>query len=76
MSDDESDNMDIPDQIPAKKSAKPDPEEEDEDEEDEDEFQVEEILDHITKRGKLSYKVKWLGWDNEEDMTWEPRENL
>ncbi|CAK3893428.1 Chromatin-associated swi6 [Lecanosticta acicola] len=78
MSDDESDNMSIPDQIPAKKSTKaPAQDEEDEDEAEEgDEFQVEKIMDHKIQKKKVLYKVKWLGWDNEDDMTWEPIENL
>lgn len=50
-------------------------EDEDEDEE-EDEFQVEKILSHKTERGKIVYQVKWLGWEKEEDQTWEPVDNL
>ena len=77
MSDDESD-IDIPDAIPAKK-AKADPvQEEGEDDEDEgeDEYVVEKILKHKFLKGQTFYQVKWMGYENEEDLTWEPKENL
>ena len=78
VSDDESDT-DVPDAIPARPS-KADPkveeDEDDDDEEDEDEFQVEKILSHKTERGKIVYRVKRLGWEKEEDQTWEPVDNL
>lgn len=79
VSDDESD-IDIPDAIPAKKTTKADPvaEEEDDDaeEEGEDEYVVEKILKHKFVRGQTHYQVKWFGYDNDEDLTWEPKENL
>lgn len=39
-------------------------------------YEVEKILDHRIVRGRLQYYVKWVGWDNPEDNTWEPEENL
>lgn len=40
-------------------------------------FDVECILDHSQDEdGVLHYRVKWLGYKNEEDMTWEPAEHL
>ena len=41
-----------------------------------DEYEVEKILDKRETGGLLEYKVKWRGWDREEDMTWEPAANL
>ena len=60
---------------------KPESEDEEEDgsddEEAEDEFAVDKILDHkFGARGVIQYKVKWLGYEAEEDMTWEPAANL
>lgn len=74
--------------IPAKKGkAKADPEpveaEDDEAEEDddedggEDEYRVEEILKHdFDGNGSVIYQIKWLGYEDEGDLTWEPVENL
>ena len=42
----------------------------------EDEYVVEGILDHAYEKKKLKYQVKWLGYNNPEDITWEPVENL
>ncbi|OQN98367.1 hypothetical protein B0A48_15635 [Cryoendolithus antarcticus] len=84
ISDDESDG-DVPEEIPAKAVKAPDPmeedEDEDEDEEDdseeaEDEYVVENILKHRNNKGTLQYRIKWLGYDDEADITWEPLENL
>lgn len=79
VSDDDSD-VGMPDAIPAKaKSQVPAKFEDDEDdEEDEDEYQVETITDHKVQRGgkNILYHVKWLGYDEPTDMTWEPAENL
>ena len=41
-----------------------------------DEYEVEKILDKRDIGGLVEYKVKWRGWDREEDMTWEPADNL
>ncbi|KUJ12449.1 uncharacterized protein LY89DRAFT_623618 [Mollisia scopiformis] len=52
--------------------------EEDEDEEiGEDEYVVEKITSHaIDESGVLRFQVKWEGYDNKEDRTWEPEDNL
>merc|ERR1712032_969931 len=42
----------------------------------EDEYIVEKILDKKKVNGKIKYKVKWEGYDNLDDCTWEPKENL
>ncbi|XP_002734659.2 histone-lysine N-methyltransferase SUV39H2-like, partial [Saccoglossus kowalevskii] len=39
------------------------------------EYEVEEILDHGTEKGKDLYFVKWKGYPP-EDNTWEPKSNL
>lgn len=50
---------------------------EDDDEEDEDEYRVEKIMQHgYGKGGVVIYQIKWLGYDDEADLTWEPIENL
>ncbi|KAK5131236.1 hypothetical protein LTR08_001205 [Meristemomyces frigidus] len=88
ISDDESASDDVPDMIPARGKAKanPEPEEdepeaepeaEDEDDGGEDEYRVEKILNHeFTKDGAVLYQIKWLGYEEESDMTLEPIENL
>ncbi|EMC99752.1 hypothetical protein BAUCODRAFT_145133 [Baudoinia panamericana UAMH 10762] len=85
LSDDEfDDDDDVPDQIPARQTAKlepklPDVDDEDgeEDEAGEEEYRVEKIVAHgFEEDGSVKYKIKWLGYDNEDDMTWEPVENL
>merc|ERR1712083_1148873 len=66
-----------------KKKGKKKSESEEEEEEDEGaDYVVEAVLERkvVTgKRGKSHktlYLVKWLGWDREEDLTWEPLEHL
>lgn len=66
-----------------KKAAKPaepveDEEQEEEEEEDvgEDEYIVEKIIGHRFSKGVLEYDVKWQGYDNPRDRTWEPEQNM
>merc|ERR1712179_421541 len=44
--------------------------------EEETEYEVESIVDNRVVDGVTEYLVKWKGWENEEDQTWEPEENL
>jgi len=44
--------------------------------EEEPEYEVERIVDKRVVDGVTEYLVKWKGWENEEDQTWEPEENL
>lgn len=89
ISDDESisDGADVPESVPAKATkgkgkAPVQPESEDEqedgsDEDGEDEYSVDKIVAHDFERnGEVKYQVKWLGYEDEADMTWEPAENL
>jgi chromodomain-containing protein len=39
------------------------------------EFEVEEILDHRTRKERIEYLIHWTGYD-QQDNTWEPSENL
>lgn len=67
----------VPARIPVSKNADAEVTMQDDDEDDEDEYRVEKILKHgHAKGGAVIYQVKWLGYDNEEDLTWEPSENL
>jgi len=82
--DDDSDSVDVPDQVPARKQPVQEPEEaEDEAEEDDeddgeaDEYRVEAIKGHdFTNDGTTIYHIKWLGYESKDDLTWEPIENL
>ncbi|KAJ3018414.1 UNVERIFIED_CONTAM: hypothetical protein HDU68_011166 [Siphonaria sp. JEL0065] len=40
------------------------------------EYIVERILDHKEEDGEIMYLVKWLGWDEENDNTWQSREDF
>jgi len=40
------------------------------------EYEVELIRNKRIKKGKNEYLIKWKGYDNEEDDTWEPEDNL
>ncbi|KAF9697553.1 hypothetical protein EKO04_004341 [Ascochyta lentis] len=92
LSDLESSDSDMPAVKPSKpsnKSAEPvqAPVEDEEDaedaqdsqdgeEKDEDEYVVEKIIGHRFNKGALEFDVKWQGYDNPEDRTWEPEENM
>lgn len=39
-------------------------------------YEVEKILKHRDTSGVREFYIKWLGYDKEEDNTWEPEENL
>lgn len=41
-----------------------------------DEFIVEKILGHKFVRGNIVFHVKWQGYDNPQDQTWEPEDNM
>ena len=43
---------------------------------DEEEYEVETIVSKRIRKGKVEYLVKWKGWDNPDDNTWEPIANL
>ena len=40
------------------------------------EYEVEKIINFGYSDGKLYYHVKWVGYDDPSDMTWEPYKNL
>jgi len=44
-------------------------------EEGEEVYVVESILDKRVRRGEIEYLIKWKGYDNPEDNTWEPKGN-
>merc|ERR1711942_585550 len=44
--------------------------------EEEPEYEVERIVDKRVVDGATEYLVKWKGWENKEDQTWEPKQNL
>lgn len=77
--------QDNPDQEDVKNGAngadgvEADDDDEDGDEEgDEEVYVVEKIMSHMIdpKQGKPYFEVKWEGYDDEADRTWEPEENL
>ena len=39
-------------------------------------YEVEAILKSKEEEGKRLYLIKWKGYDQEEDNTWEPEENI
>merc|ERR1711935_148591 len=41
-----------------------------------DEFEVEKIIDKKVDNGKTLFLVKWKGWEDPQDFTWEPKSNL
>lgn len=68
----------IPAKTPVKGVVKEVVDEDDEDEDDEDEYRVEMVVGHGNDEdtGVVIYQIKWLGYDAEGDLTWEPLENL
>ena len=42
---------------------------------DEENYEVEDIVNHRHKKGKVEYLIRWKGY-TEKDDTWEPEENL
>ena len=40
------------------------------------EYEVEKILDKRIRKGNVEYHVKWKGWNDPADNTWEPVGNL
>lgn len=44
-------------------------------EEPEEDYEVEDIVNHKTERGKTSFLIRWKGWASEHD-TWEPESTL
>ena len=39
-------------------------------------YQVEALLDSRTRKRRVEYLVKWAGYNDPADNSWEPRENL
>ncbi|KAF1969991.1 hypothetical protein BU23DRAFT_591305 [Bimuria novae-zelandiae CBS 107.79] len=80
LSDEEVSASSGDEQIPAKKQKQPKKAEpvkgEGEDEAEEDEYVVESILGHKKSKGSILYHVKWQGYDDPADMTWEGEDNL
>ncbi|KZM28269.1 uncharacterized protein EKO05_0010743 [Ascochyta rabiei] len=48
----------------------------DDDNNNDDEYVVEKILGHRFNKGVLEFDVKWQGYDDPADRTWEPEENM
>merc|ERR1712156_1057274 len=48
----------------------------DSDSEEEERYEVEDILKSKEEEGKRLYLIKWKGYDQAEDNTWEPEENI
>lgn len=42
----------------------------------EDEYVVEKIISHKIVKGQLVFEVKWQGYEEEADRTWEPEDNM
>ena len=42
----------------------------------EEEYEVEELMDSKVVRGKIKYLVKWKGYPDKVDWTWEPEEKI
>ena len=39
-------------------------------------FRVHSIVGKKKEKGKVKYRVRWVGFPQERDHTWEPRSNL
>lgn len=39
-------------------------------------YEVEEIIGKRIRNNRVEYQIKWLGFDDEKDYTWEPENNL
>uniref|UniRef100_A0AC35EZP1 Chromo domain-containing protein n=1 Tax=Panagrolaimus sp. PS1159 TaxID=55785 RepID=A0AC35EZP1_9BILA len=53
-----------------------DEDDDDEPNQEKEEYVVEKVLAEKVEKGKLKFLVKWLGYDDEDDQTWEPLENF
>ena len=42
----------------------------------EEEYEVETIVNKRLRKGKAEYLVKWKGWEDPDDNTWEPVAHL
>ena len=42
----------------------------------EEEYEVESIVNKRLRKGKAEYLVKWKGWEDPDDNTWEPIAHL
>ncbi|KAI1146536.1 hypothetical protein F4825DRAFT_472467 [Nemania diffusa] len=47
-----------------------------EEKEEQNEYEVEEIMDSKRVGGSVRYLVKWQGWEDKKDWTWEPYKNF
>lgn len=56
--------------------AEPEEEVQESEEEPEDEYVVEKILSHKFVKGEIIFDVKWQGYDDPKDRTWEPEANM
>merc|ERR1712106_653936 len=74
----DSENLPLSSLIKEKKRGRPSKStaEKNHEEEEEAEYEVEKILDHKYDDGVVQYLVKWKNWNNDEDNTWEPSDNL
>jgi hypothetical protein len=53
-----------------------DEDDDDEPKQEKEEYVVEKVLAEKVEKGKLKFLVKWLGYEDEDDQTWEPLENF
>lgn len=81
ISDEEISESEIPAKEPRAEPSKLEAEDynddDDEDDDDDDEgYEVEGIVGHKFKKGRLAFRIKWKGYDDPEDITTEPEDNL